>query len=471
MQPGHRAGRRHEGQDVLPPGRPPVQVAGQVHGRVPAPRHRQAVGLQPVLAADRADGDALEPLAALAAADLGAGDHPEVLRFRGVVAAVDQGRNMHSGGHQVARRAMRVVGVAEDRQGPARHHAPAVQIGAHRAGGHDPGPVVVAEGHRALDGAGGQHRLLRDDPPEGLERGAIAARAGMMAHPFERAIGAAVIGTGHRGARHQAHVLHRRQFGDDLLGPGRAGPARHLQPLGQKPPAEAAVLLGQDHVGPGPPGAQRRHQTGRAGPDHQQIAERPGPLIAVRVALLRERAETGSASDHRLVELFPEGGRPHEGLVIEPRAEERRSQIVHRHHVETQRRPAVLALRLQPVIELLHGRARVRLLRRAAPDGDQSVRLLAAGGQDAPRAVILEGPPDQPDVVGQQRRGQRVAPEPLVEGAVECEAQRRPAVDQPASRQPHAAPPRAASCASSVAAIAWVTVSRVTASQAPQPAS
>ena len=56
-----------------------------------------------------------------------------------------------------------------------------------------------------------------------------------------------------------------------------------------------------------------------------------------------------------------------------------------------ERRPAVLRMRRQPVIEFLHRGADVRCLaRRVAFDLDQRVGLLGAGGKDAARAVVLE---------------------------------------------------------------------------------
>ena len=47
-----------------------------------------------------------------------------------------------------------------------RRHRPAVEVGPHRAGQHHPRPVVVREGDRPLDRAGGEHRPPRRDPPE-----------------------------------------------------------------------------------------------------------------------------------------------------------------------------------------------------------------------------------------------------------------------------------------------------------------
>ena len=58
--------------------------------------------------------------------------------------------------------------------------------------------------------------------------------------------------------------------------------------------------------------------------------------------------------------------------------------------VEAQRRPAVLARRDEPVVQLLRRRAHVGLGARAARELHQRVRLLGAGAEDAARPVVLE---------------------------------------------------------------------------------
>ena len=246
-----------------------------------------------------------------------------------------------------------------------------------------------------------------------------------------------------------------------------AGAAVHLAGFGQKPAAHAEILVRQDHVGAGTPRRQRRHEPGRPRPDHQNVAEGEGLFATVRTGIPRQPAQPRRAPDQRFIDLLPEGPGPHEGLVVETRSEEGRGKIVHRKQIELQRWPPVLAVRLQPVEDLLHGGAQVRLLPRAAAHGHQRVGLLAARRQDAARAVILEGPPHQPHAVGQQGRGQRVALEPLVPRPVEGEGNDPCSPQQAPARKPHprASPTRA------VAITSWVTVSRVTTSHAPQPPS
>ena len=183
-------------------------------------------------------------------------------------------------------------------------------------------------------------------------------------------------------------------------------------------------------------------------------------------------AEPRGAADRRLVELLPEGGRPHEGLVVEARAEDRREHLVRRQHIEFERRPAVLARRGKPLIELDGGGAGVGLAPSTVAQLDQRIRLLRPRSQDPARAMIFEGTADQADAVGEQRRSQRIA---VIAGellAVEAEANGLRPVDQAAFSEPvglgaHSEPPFPAN---STATISCVVMLRVTTSQAWQPA-
>ncbi len=87
-----------------------------------------------------------------------------------------------------------------------------------------------------------------------------------------------------------------------------SGNAADLFLLGQKTPAEAAVLFRQDDVGPGPRRRQRGHKSGWPGPDDQQVAMREGFLIVLVVVLPRQPAQTRRAADDRLVEPLPRTG-------------------------------------------------------------------------------------------------------------------------------------------------------------------
>ena len=132
-------------------------------------------------------------------------------------------------------------------------------------------------------------------------------------------------------------------------------------------------------------------------------------VIDIRIILAGQRAQSGGAPDDRLIDTFPERLRPHEGLVIEAGAKKGREPVIHPHQIESKRRESILAGRDEPVIELGHGGAAVRLPTGAGTKLDKAVRFFRPGRDDAARPVIFEGPADKPHTIGDQRRGQRVA--------------------------------------------------------------
>ena len=156
------------------------------------------------------------------------------------------------------------------------------------------------------------------------------------------------------------------------------------------------------------------------------------PLVGVGIGLAGGAPEAGSPADQRLVDLLPEGRRPHEGLVVEAGAEHRRGQSVHRHQVEGEGRPAVLAARCQSRIQLRDGCPRVRLPPRSGAQFDECIGLFGACRQDAARPVIFERAADQRDTVGKQSGGERVAGMALIVPSIEGERQCFRAVDQSA---------------------------------------
>ena len=78
-----------------------------------------------------------------------------------------------------------------------RSDAEPVEIGPHRAREHDARPVVAAEHDRPLDRPRGKHGAPGDDPPGALTRAMSRRHRQMIAHPFERAIGAVIVDAEH----------------------------------------------------------------------------------------------------------------------------------------------------------------------------------------------------------------------------------------------------------------------------------
>ncbi|MPM07842.1 hypothetical protein SDC9_54151 [bioreactor metagenome] len=472
-EPRHRTGLGQEGEQAVVPDRPAAVMAGQLHIRVPAARDAKRAGLDPMGAALAGHRDPAQPVPAAAVADHRAGEERIVAEGLHLGARVDHRGHLDALRDQVERGAVAVIAIGEDRHLLRRRHCPAVRIGAQRTAKQDTGAVVIGEGDVPLDRARGQHGALRGDPPQRLAH-RRAGRREVVRDPFERAIDAMVEGAEDRGAAHHPQVRQAREFRLDAGKPlGRRGVIKGVG-LGQQPPAQTEILVGKDHPRAGPRCGQRRGKPRGPGADDQQVAMQEALVIGIRVGKHRQAAKPRRAPDRGLVELLPERLRPHEGLVVEPRREERREQVVHRQQVVAQAARVVLAARLEPVEELGHRGAGVRLLPGTAAQLDERIRLLGAGGEDAARAVILERAPDQADVVCQERRGERVARMAAQLAPVEAEAQRRAALDQTAGKPGHAAPPFRASAtsrASSAPRISCVRVLRVTISHERSPCS
>ncbi len=320
----------------------------------------------------------------------------------------------------------------------------------------------------------------------------------MVRHPLDGAI-FAVEDPEHAGPVEDAAIGSGPKFGLGCRDPVSRWSTLDRSTFREKAAAQAEILLAQRDAGASPHRGQRRHEPGRAGTDDEHVAVKRGLVVVIGIMQAGGSTEPGGTADQRLVELFPEGCRPHEGLVIKAGRQDRCHQLVHAHRVEAKRGPAVLARGHEPGEQLGHRGARVRLASCPGAEFDDGVRFLGAGRQDAARAMILERSPDEPHAVGEKRRGERVAGMAAERRPVEGEIERRAPVHEPARREPErlgcrgaAAAPNDRSifaakrrigrhqCASVVRAIAmsrasraaktpWVRTSRSTTSQAWHP--
>ena len=202
----------------------------------------------------------------------------------------------------------------------------------------------------------------------------------MLRDPLERAKRALIIGAGHRGARHKAHIWHFFQLCCDLRCPLCPANAANVIGFTVQAAAKAAVFIGKDHFKPRARGIERSHQPRRTSADHQKIAKRKSLLIAGSIRRTVQSPKPGSAADQRLIYPFPKGFRPHEGFVIKTGRYKRRGQIIYGQKIIIQTGPAVLALCFKPVVKLLLGGADIGVLVLAPPQGDQGVRFFTARG-------------------------------------------------------------------------------------------
>ena len=309
-----------------------------MHGWIPAAGDGEAIGHHVATPSDR---NRLYPLVAFHIGYMRPFVDREIAFDCGVVPAVDIGRDAYSGVGQIERRAEGVIIVAKDRDPFAGGHAKPVHITAYGAGHHHAGAVIVAKGHGALHCASRVDTALGGDAPEGLHR-RVARIGDVVRDALNSAVGAAVIGPSDGGPAHHADVFHGLQLGQALRGPSVAGHSCDLVAFEIQPPAKPEILVAQDYVRARARSGQRCHDPRRARANDKHVTKRVGFLVILRVAGHGQPAQSGGAADDGLVEFFPKRFGPHEGLVIEPSAEEGRQQIICLKQIPVERPPVIL---------------------------------------------------------------------------------------------------------------------------------
>ncbi len=432
--------RRNKGPRRVAPGKPAARLREEVHrGRVARRHQHEVAGEPPAVDVDAGDakpapraahGRTREDLDARVARGVGGcpgRPGPEVRDRRDRDAAL----------RELERRAVGAVRRRHhDRASPGAH-AVAVQVASRRAGQHHAGAVVAREHERLLDRPGCEHDLACAHLPQALAGQARRGIREVVREPFdEPEVVVRKVAEG-RGAGQHAHARVAGELGEAPREPGvgrLAVDARHAAV--EQRAAGLRPLVGEDHARAARGGRERRGEARGPGADDEHVAVRKALGVAVRVRLRRRAPEARRAADQRLVERRPGRARPHEGLVVEARRKERRQEVACAPDVEAKARPAVLGMRLEPVVELDLRRARGRRLARGvAAHRHQRVRFLGACRDDAARPVVLERAPDEVHAVRKQRGGERVTGEALVVRAVEAEAERARAVDAPALRR------------------------------------
>ena len=322
-KPG-RYGARHEALQTIVPDRLAVLVRGQVQRRVPAIGDgEQVAGQLGHRARSVADGDAIELPSAACAHHGAAGEEPraELVRQRLARriggAGIDDRGDLAASGGDVARRRPAIVAGGEEHGFATGQHAMAIDIGPDSAGQHDARPVIARKHDRPFQRAGGKDRSPGLDAPAALARQMRRRLRQMVGDPLDRAVNAVVVEAEHGGARHDPHLRQAFELGQRRGEPFEGRLAADLALFRQKPATEPEILVAKDDAGAAAPGRQCGGKAGRPAADHQQVAEGEGLLVMVRVFRASRTAEAGGAADQRLVELLPEGGRPHEGLVVE----------------------------------------------------------------------------------------------------------------------------------------------------------
>ena len=253
----------------------------------------------------------------------------------------------------------------------------------------------------------------------------------MIRHALERAVGAAVVGAEHGGARHQPDLREAGKLIRRAVRPLMARHAADLAPVAKESAAETEIFLAQDDARAGAPGAQRCGNSARPAADDKHVTKGIGVLVVIRIALAGGAAKPCRTTDQRLVDPLPEGRGPLEGLVVEARAQAparageasaRTSSLSDGHRFWLGG--------FQPLVQFDRRRFAVRLAPRAGAQLDQRIRLLRAGGNDAARPVILEAAANEADAFRQQRGGKRVTRKARDLASVKAATQRLRAIDR-----------------------------------------
>ena len=197
--------------------------------------------------------------------------------------------------------------------------------------------------------------------------------------------------------------------------------------------AEARVLVREDDLGAIGSSGFSCGEPGDAGADHQHVAMDVDLLIGVRIAAFGGFAQTSGAADDGFVDVLPEGGGPHQRLVIEAAGDEARHGVVDGAHVPVERRPAVLRDGGEAVEDLDLGGAQVRLVARTFANTGEGVHLFGAQAHHAARAMILEAAAEDALAGGHDGGGDGIALEARQRLAVEGECHALRTVDTAAA--------------------------------------
>ena len=150
----------------------------------------------------------------------------------------------------------------------------------------------------------------------------------------------------------------------------------------------------------------------------------------VGIGSSRRLAKPCRPADDRLIDVFPRLLRLHECLVVKARHKQRRQQIINLADIIRQRRPPVLALRDQPVMQFNLRSPEIGRVASAAPiNADKRIRLFRPRRDQPARAVIFERASHQMNAIREQARGERITLEGAIKLPVKAETQRLFPVD------------------------------------------
>ncbi len=422
-------------------------VKPRVHGRRPATRdeHRIAVNATDAPGRiERCDLDRAHAVRARGLEDgvsrktLDPGPHEIRAQLRSrrlrrqclLGANIDDSPHRDAGRAQARRREVEPVVIAEKHRPTSRRDAVARDQPFGGAKQEDARSIVVDEGDRSLDSAHGDDQAPRADAVDAI----VPRNSPRHAVRHEEPVGAADDG---RVGEETHAALDELAAGG--LDPGARGHRTDRCRFELELPANDRLALADDDARAGARSRECGREASGAGTTHEHVARQVLDRRPRQVRPARRRAEAGEVADQRLVAL---PGRPDEGLVVEPGAEEPGPGLQHRGEVKAERRPAILAAQLKAIGE---NELRCRYVRdygRGSTHGQKGIRLFGPEREKSARPPVLDAAAQEPHAVCKERRGGGIALLAAVLAPVERESYglgRDPRTDP--GRRTHGRPP------------------------------
>ena len=134
-----------------------------------------------------------------------------------------------------------------------------------------------------------------------------------------------------------------------------------------------------------------------------------GMLVTVGIGMNPKVTQAGRTADRWLIDFEPGLRRPFERLVIKARRKEWFQEPVDGQQIEANGRPAILASGSEALMNFDHCRRDIRLLPAASAEGDKRIGFFGTAGIYTSGPVIFEAAANEVNIIGNERRCQRIA--------------------------------------------------------------
>ena len=292
-------------------------------------------------------------------------------------------------------------------------NAVAREIGEGGTGEHHARHIVAREGNQPLARAARQNDALDANDAEPFPQTAECL-ALFGRQRLERSEYPVTVRADDRRPGEATHAIEGSEIADPRLTP--LAPAR----VEEGTAAKYDVAVGQDDSRTVPTESKCGGESRRARADDEHVRMIVNGLCGrgVSVQCRLQSSKAGRTTNCRFEEPLPGPGRRHECLVVETCREKTAEETTHGEHVESKRRPAILAFGDETCFERQRGRGTIRFPAVAADHVDERAGFFRPRCHDAAGPVVFETPPDEPHAIRKQRRCQRVAAKALHRSSV-----------------------------------------------------